>query len=61
MSKAAWCCPHCQTTLHKGRKEDGEGVKRCPNCKASWFLLLCRSPQPPDTFGQLELPFKEAI
>jgi hypothetical protein len=30
--------------LVKNKDCDGEGVKKCPNCKASWFLLLCRPP-----------------
>ena len=42
--KTKWACPICQTILVKEKDADGEGVKKCPKCKASWFLLLCRSP-----------------
>ena len=51
--KAHWVCPNCQETLKK-KKDDGDGVKRCPECKATWFIILCRRPQEQD-FGQLEL------
>jgi uncharacterized Zn finger protein (UPF0148 family) len=42
--KSKWTCPICQTILVKGKDADGEGVKKCPTCQASWFLLLCRHP-----------------
>lgn len=43
--KSKWTCPICQTVLTKGKDKDGEGIKSCPKCGASWFLLLCRHPK----------------
>ena len=34
-------CPNCQTKLTK-KPDTGEGVKVCPECSASWFILECR-------------------
>ena len=59
MKKADWVCPHCKTTLRKDIRSDGEHVKRCPNCRAVWFVICCRLPDPP-TFGQVELFKKPA-
>lgn len=42
--KDKWTCPICQTVLVKNKDADGEGVKKCTTCGASWFLLLCRRP-----------------
>ena len=56
MRKLLWTCPNCQEILRK-KGDDGENVKRCPKCKASWLLILCRRPVEED-YGQLEL-FKE--
>lgn len=42
--KDQWTCPICQTVLKRGKDSDGEGVKRCPTCGSSWFIVLCRRP-----------------
>lgn len=39
-----WSCPLCKGALHAGGKDKGEGIKVCPNCGASWYILLCRRP-----------------
>ena len=52
-----WTCPNCQAMLKKQR-DDGENIKRCPECKASWLIIMCRRPTEQD-FKQLEL-FPEA-
>ena len=46
-------CPHCAVVLSK-HKDDGESIKRCPRCNASWFILMCRDSQPTDG-GLLDL------
>jgi len=39
--KNKYKCPECSATLIKNHK-DGMLVKRCPECKRSWFIVKCR-------------------
>ena len=36
-----WKCPVCTDTLTIKLKM-GEGIKWCPTCNTSWFILCCR-------------------
>jgi len=57
--KSKWTCPNCQQTLKK-LKKDGESIKRCPSCGASWFIILSRPPtDTKKTDTQLELFSKD--
>ena len=37
-------CPNCCIELTKV-KDTREGIKICPSCKVSWFILMCRGPK----------------